>query len=154
MKVVIGSDHGGFQLKEKLKQYIKEELKYECQDYGTYNEERCDYTDYALLVAEAVANNKCDVGIVVDGAGIGSAIMANKVPGVRAAVANEVFTAINSREHNGANVLTLGSFIVGEGVARHIVKAWLSTGLSGDRNIRRVNKITAFENRLNQVRGS
>jgi len=153
MKIAIGSDHGGYALKEVLKKYLKDELQHEYLDLGTFSEERCDYTDFALLVAEAVCNKRCDFGIIIDAAGIGSSIMANKVPGVRAAVANEIYTARNSRGHNDANVLCLGSFIIGEGVAKEIVKVWLSTKFEGERNIKRVNKIIEFERRLNEFRG-
>lgn len=153
MNIAIGSDHGGYALKELLKKYLKEELNHDYVDFGTYSQDRCDYPDFAFLVAEAVANKRCDFGIMIDAAGIGSSIMANKVPGVRAAVANEIYTARNSRGHNNANVLCLGSYIIGEGVAKEIVKIWLSTPFEGERNIRRVGKIVDFENRLNKYRG-
>lgn len=153
LNIAIGSDHGGFALKELLKEYLKNELKHDYIDFGTYSKDRCDYPDFALLVAESVSNKRCDFGIIIDAAGIGSSIMANKVPGVRAAVANEIYTARNSRGHNNANVLSLGSYIIGEGVAKEIVKVWLSTPFEGERNIRRVNKIMEFENRLNEFRG-
>ncbi len=148
MKVAIGSDHGGFALKEKIKKYLSEDLKIEYEDFGTFNTNRCDYPDYAFLVARAVASNKCDFGIMVDGAGIGSAMMANKVPGVLAACANEIYTAHNSREHNGANVLTLGSFVVGEGVVKEIVKVFLTTKFEGERNLKRIKSILDIEKRL------
>ena len=148
MKIIIGSDHGGFALKGKLKQFIEKDLGHVCQDYGCYKEEACDYPDYAFLVAEAVANGLCDLGIMIDGAGIGSAITANKVPGVRAAVANEIYTARNSREHNNANLLTLGSQVIGEGLAKEIVRVWLGTEFAGGRHAKRVNKIIEFEKRL------
>ena len=152
MKIAIGSDHGGYKEKEEIKKYLKETLGPDVTDLGTYSTERCDYTDYALLVAQAVSSKKCDLGILIDGAGIGSSIMANKVPGIRAACANEITTAINSREHNGANVLCMGSGIIGVAVMKNIVKEWLSHDLNGDRNIRRVGKIVEFERRLNELR--
>ena len=148
MKIVIASDHGGFALKEKLKPYIQGELGHECLDYGCYREEACDYPDYAFLVAEAVANGLCDRGIMIDGAGIGSAIAANKIPGVRAAVCNEIYTARNSRAHNDANLMTMGSMVVGLGLAKEIVRVWLSTEFAGERHARRVEKIVGLERRL------
>ena len=153
MKIAIGSDHGGFALKEKIKQYLEEVLKIEYTDFGTYNTVRCDYPDYAFLVSHAVSTNKCDFGIMIDGAGIGSAMMANKVPGVLAACANEIYTAENSRHHNGANVLTLGSMVVGEGVAKEIVKTFLTTKFEGERNMERIKSILEIENRLLNNRG-
>lgn len=153
MRIAIGSDHGGYALKEVLKKYLKDELQHEYLDMGTFSQDRCDYTDFALLVAEAVCNKRCDFGIMIDAVGTGSSIMANKVPGVRAAVANEIYTVRNSRWHNDANVLCLGSLIIGEGVAKEIVKIFLSTKFEGERNIRRVNKIIEFERRLNEFRG-
>ena len=148
MKVAIGCDHGGYELKEKIKKYISEELHMQFEDFGTYNKNRCDYPDYAFLVAHAVSTKKCDFGIMIDGAGIGSAMMANKVPGVLAACANEIYTAENSRHHNGANVLTLGSMVVGEGVSKQIVKIFLTTKFEGERNIKRINSILDIEKRL------
>lgn len=153
MKVAIGCDHGGYPMKEMLKKYLKDELNVEYLDLGTFSDQRCDYPDFALLVGEAVSNKRCDYGIMIDAAGVGSSIMANKIPGVRAAVANEIYTARNSRAHNDANVLCLGSFIIGEGVAKEVVKVWLSTKFEGERNIKRVDKIIEFERRLNEARG-
>ena len=151
MRIAIGADHGGYAMKEMLKGYLKE-LGHEPVDFGTHSAERCDYPDFAFLVGSAVATKNCDEGIIVDAVGIGSSIMANKIPGVRAAVANEIYSARNSKLHNGANVLCLGSLIIGEGVCREIVKVWLETKLSGDRNISRVNMIMDFEKRLNESR--
>lgn len=148
MKIAIGCDHGGYPLKEILKKYFKDELKYEYIDFGTHSEKRCDYTDYAFLVAHAVSSKRCDFGIMIDAVGTGSSIMANKVYGIRAAVANEIYTARNSREHNNANLLCLGSYIIGSGIAKEIVKVWLSTNFSGERNIKRVEQIIEIEKRL------
>ncbi len=153
MKIAIGSDHGGYELKEKLKKYIADELNMQYEDFGTFNTNRCDYPDYAFLVAHAVSTKKCDFGIMIDGAGIGSCMMANKVPNVLAACANEVYTAENSRHHNGANVLTLGSMVIGEGVAKLIVKTFLTTKFEGDRNVARVNSILDIEKQLLNNRG-
>lgn len=148
MKIAIGSDHGGYELKEKIKKYLTEELKHQVEDFGTFNTNRCDYPDYAFLVSRSVSTKKSDFGIMVDGAGIGSAMMANKLPGVLAACANEIYTARNSRHHNNANVLTLGSFVIGEGVAKEIVKIFLETKFEGDRNIQRIKSIQDIEKRL------
>ena len=148
MKIAIGCDHGGYELKEVIKGYLSKELYIEFEDFGTYNKNRCDYPDYAFLVAQAVSSKKCDFGIMIDGAGIGSAMMANKIPGVLAACANEIYTAENSRHHNGANVLTMGSMVVGPGVAKEIVKTFISTKFEGDRNKQRIQSILDIEKRL------
>lgn len=148
MKIAIGCDHGGYELKEKIKIFLTEELKLQFEDFGTYNKNRCDYPDYAFLVSHAVSTNKCDFGIMIDGAGIGSAMMCNKVPGVLAACANEIYTARNSRQHNGANVLTLGSMVIGEGIAKEIVKTFLTTKFEGERNMKRIKSILEIEKRL------
>lgn len=153
MRVAIGCDHGGYELKEKIKEYLAKDLYIEFVDFGTYNKNRCDYPDYAFLVAEAVSTKKCDYGIMIDGAGIGSCMMANKIPGVLAACANEIYTARNSRHHNGANVLTMGSMVVGEGVAKEIVKIFLSTKFEGDRNKKRIQSILDIERRLLNYKG-
>ena len=149
MKIAIGCDHGGFELKEVIKKYLNEDLNIQFEDFGTFNKVRCDYPDYAFLVSHAVSTGKCDLGIMIDGAGIGSAMMANKVPGVLAACANEIYTAENSRHHNGANVLTLGSMVIGPGVAKEIVKTFLTTKFEGERNMQRINSILEIEKRLN-----
>ena len=149
MKVAIGCDHGGYDLKEVIKKYLKEDLNIQFEDFGTFNTVRCDYPDYAFLVSHAVATNKCDFGIMIDGAGIGSAMMANKVPGVLAACANEIYTAENSRHHNGANVLTLGSMVIGPGVAKEIVKTFLTTTFEGERNSQRIKSILEIEKQFN-----
>lgn len=143
MQVIIGSDHGGFELKEILKPYIIE-LGYECLDYGTHSTEPIDYPDIALLVAHAVSINKDTVGIILDGAGIGSAICANKLPGIRAAVCNDLFTARNSKEHNNANILTMGGRTIGSGLAKEIVKIWLECNFH-DRHKNRIDKILRIE---------
>ena len=146
-KIVIGSDHGGFELKEDLKGFIKE-LGYEVVDYGCYSEEPVDYPDIAFLVAETVATNENYFGIMIDSIGIASAMTANKVPNIRAAVCWNAFTANSSREHNDANVLTLGGRVLGKALAREIVKVWLETDYAGGRHTRRVNKIMEIENRF------
>ena len=149
MKIAIGSDHGGFELKEVIKKYLSDDLNIQYEDFGTFNKVRCDYPDYAFLVSHAVSTNKCEFGIVIDGTGIGSAMMANKVPGVLAACANEIYTAENSRHHNGANVLTLGSMVIGPGVAKEIVKTFLTTKFEGERNMVRIKSILEIEKQFN-----
>ncbi len=148
MRVIIGSDHGGFALKQDLVGFVRE-LAHEVVDYGTHSTDPVDYPDIALLVASAVAADpQRTVGIMVDGAGIGSAMTANKVPGVRAAPCFDTFTAKNSREHNDANVLTLGGRVTGVGLARDIVKTWLATPFGGQRHARRIEKMLQVERRF------
>lgn len=147
MRVVIGSDHGGYALKQDLAALIRE-LGHDLVDYGTHSPDPVDYPDIALLVATAVAADPAHtVGIVLDGAGTGSAITANKVPGVRAAACYDTFTARNSREHNNANVLSLGSRVTGVELAKEIVKTWLGSSFSGGRHSRRVEKMLQVERR-------
>jgi ribose 5-phosphate isomerase B len=142
--VAVGADHGGFKMKEELKALLNE-LGHRVQDFGTNSEAAVDYPDFAHAVARSVADGSSDVGIIIDGAGVGSAITANKVPGVRAAACYSVAVARNSREHNDANVLTLGSKTITSPEMREIVGAWLSTTLSEERHRKRVNKIEAIE---------
>lgn len=142
--VAVGADHGGFPMKEELKQFLTE-LGHQVRDYGTNSEAAVDYPDFAHAVAEAVANGHAELGIVIDGAGVGSAMTANKVPGVRAAACYSVAVAKNSREHNDANVLSLGSKTINSKEMREIVEAWLSTEIAEDRHRKRVAKITAIE---------
>ncbi|HEX8499944.1 MAG TPA: RpiB/LacA/LacB family sugar-phosphate isomerase [Pyrinomonadaceae bacterium] len=142
--VAVGADHGGFPLKEELKGLLAE-LGHRARDFGTDSTEAVDYPDFAHAVARAVAEGEADLGIVIDGAGVGSAMTANKVPGVRAAACYSVKVAVNSREHNGANVLTLGSGTITPDEMRDIVRAWLAADLTEDRHKRRVAKIDAVE---------
>ena len=142
--VAVGADHGGFAMKEKLKSFLAE-LGHRVHDFGTNSESAVDYPDFAHAVARAVADHSADVGIVIDGAGVGSAMTANKVPGVRAAACYSVEVARNSREHNGANVLTLGSKTITDDQMREIVRAWLTTDLTEERHRKRVGKIEAIE---------
>ncbi len=143
-QVAVASDHGGFQMKEELRAFLLE-LGHRVQDLGTYSDQPVDYPDFAHAVARAVADGYADVGIIIDGAGIGSAMTANKVPGVRAAACYSVALATNSREHNGANVLTLGSKTITSMEMKDIVSAWLGTDLSEDRHKKRVAKIDAIQ---------
>ena len=145
-KVAIGCDHGGFEMKEDLKAYLVE-LGYRPLDCGTHSEQPVDYPDFAFAVARQVADQTAFRGIIIDGAGIGSCVAANKVPGVRASMCYDQATAVNSREHNDANVLTLGAGLIGPSLARQIVNAWLETGFGGGRHARRVNKIIEIEQR-------
>jgi len=145
--VALGADHGGYKLKESLKAYVHE-LGYEAIDCGTGSTEAVDYPDFALAVAELVSQGRSWGGILVDGAGIGSCMAANKVPGVRAAMCYDQSTAANSREHNDANVLTLGAGLIGDSLARQIVKTWLETPFGGGRHAPRVEKIMEIERRF------
>src|SRR5687768_10237289 len=142
--IAVGADHGGFKMKEELKAYLKE-LGHQVHDFGTNSEEAVDYPDFAYAVARSVSEGASDVGIVIDGAGVGSAMTANKVPGVRAAACYSTAVARNSREHNGANVLTLGSKTINSAEMRDIVNAWLTTEMTEDRHRKRVEKIEAIE---------
>jgi ribose 5-phosphate isomerase B len=145
--VALGADHGGYKLKEALKGALRE-LGHEVIDCGTSSTDPVDYPDFALAVAELVSQGRALRGILVDGAGIGSCMAANKVPGVRAAMCYDQSTALNSREHNDANVLTLGAGLIGEALAKQIVKTWLETPFGGGRHARRVEKIMETERRF------
>jgi ribose 5-phosphate isomerase B len=142
--IALGADHGGFKMKEELKRFLNE-LGHRVHDFGTNSEDAVDYPDFAHAVARAVADGTADLGIIIDGAGVGSAITANKVPGVRAAACYSPAVARNSREHNDANVLTLGSKTISDGEMREIVQAWLATEISEERHRKRVSKIEAIE---------
>lgn len=144
--VAIGCDHGGFEMKEDLKAYLVE-LGYRPLDCGTHGTEAVDYPDFAFAVARQVTDGTAFRGIIIDGAGIGSCMAANKVPGVRAALCYDQATAVNSREHNDANVLTLGAGLIGGNLARQIVRTWLKTDFGSGRHARRVNKIMEIERR-------
>jgi len=142
--VAIGADHGGFHVKEELKQFLNG-LGVQVRDFGTNSTDAVDYPDFAHAVARSLGEGHVDVGIIVDGAGIGSAMAANKVPGVRAAACYNAALAKNSREHNGANVLTLGSGQNSIDEIKQIVEAWISTELTEERHKKRVNKINTIE---------
>ncbi len=142
--VAVGADHGGFKMKQELKGLLQE-LGHQVHDFGTDSEDAVDYPDFAYAVAQSVSDGGAEVGIVIDGAGVGSAMTANKVPGVRAAACYSAAVARNSREHNDANVLTLGSKTITSAEMREIVRAWLGTELSEERHRKRVNKIEAIE---------
>lgn len=143
-RVAIGADHGGFELKGILKTELTE-MGFEVTDVGTNSKEAVDYPDFAHAVAELVSAGKAWRGIAIDGAGIGSCIVANKVPGVRAGMAYDLSSAVNSREHNDTNVLTLGAGLIGVNLAKQIVKTWLTTEFAGGRHLPRVEKIRSVE---------
>ncbi len=147
--IAVGADHGGFRLKERIAFRLREQ-GHQVVDCGTDSAEPVDYPDFALAVAEMVANGECRWGIAVDGAGIGSAMVANKVPGVRAALCYDVSSARNSREHNHANVLTLGAGLIGEGLAVEIVEAWLATPWGEGRHARRVTMIDGIDKKYSR----
>ena len=142
--VAVGADHGGYPLKEELKTFLAE-LGHRVRDFGTNSTDAVDYPDFAHAVARAVAEGSADLGIIIDGAGVGSCMTANKVPGVRAAACYDTKVARNSREHNDANVLTLGSGMIDSKQMREIVQVWLSTEITEERHKKRVAKIEAVE---------
>ncbi|WP_295788350.1 ribose 5-phosphate isomerase B [uncultured Veillonella sp.] len=144
MKVAIGADHGGFRLKEAIKPVL-DSLGVEYKDFGTHSEDSVDYPDISAPVAQAVATGEYDRGILICGTGIGIGIAANKVPGIRAALCHDTFSAHASREHNNANILTMGERVIGPGLASDIVKIWLTTEFEGGRHERRIAKISALE---------
>jgi len=143
--IAIGSDHGGYELKEAIKSYLDaENIPY--RDFGTCSTESVDYSDIGLVVAKAVVSGECDMGIIICGTGIGISIAANKVPGIRAALCTDTYMARMAREHNNANVLALGGRVVGAGLALDIVKTFIETPFSNeDRHQRRIDKIRTIE---------
>ena len=146
-RVALAADHGGYALKEQLKAFIQKE-GYAVLDCGTHNTEAVDYPDLAYAAAQHVANGTAWRAVIIDGAGIGSCMVANKVPGIRAAMCYDQATASNSREHNNANVLTLGAGLIGPNLAQQIVKTFLTTEFAGGRHTRRVDKIDAIARRF------
>jgi ribose 5-phosphate isomerase B len=147
MTVSIGCDHGGFELKNEVIS-ILHELNIELIDYGTDSQKSVDYPDFGEKVSQAVSTGKTERGILICGTGIGMSIVANKFPGIRASLCNDLFTAKMSRLHNDANILVLGGRIVGKGLAKEIVKVWLGTSFEGERHCARLNKITQIEERI------
>lgn len=144
MKIAIGSDHAGFRAKESLKASLVA-AGHQVEDLGTKSEDSCDYTDFSFAVAERVAKSVAERGIILCGTGIGSAIAANKVKGIRAALVHDGFTAEMSRRHNDANVLVLGARVLAEERIKDLAKIWLETPFDGGRHERRVGKIGAYE---------
>ncbi len=144
MLIGIGSDHGGFELKEHIKEFLdQEEIKY--IDYGTHSDESVDYPEYGKKVGEAIISGEVDRGIVICGTGIGISLAANKVKGIRCALCSDTYSARMSREHNNANALALGGRVIGRDLAKEIVGVWLRSEFAGGRHERRVNKITEIE---------
>lgn len=145
-RLALAADHGGYTLKESLKPFLQQQ-GYQVDDCGTHSTELVDYPDFAYAVAKKVSDGEAWRGIIIDGAGIGSCMVANKVPGVRAAMCYNAATALNSREHNDANVLTLGAGMIDATLAQQIVLTWLNTIFAGGRHARRVDKIIALDRR-------
>lgn len=148
MKVALGSDHAGYKLKENLKQYLQE-LNIEYTDFGCNNEQSVDYPDIGFKVSVEVKNGRYDRGILICGTGIGMSIVANKIKGIKASLCHDIFSARNAREHNDANVLTLGERVIGTELARKILRVWLNTNFSQEkRHINRLNKIKKEEDKI------
>jgi len=144
MQILLACDHGGYELKEELKAFLKS-LGVEPIDMGTFNEDSVDYPDFGILAAERVSRGELEKGILICGTGIGMSIVANKFPKIRAALANDLYSSRCSREHNDANILIIGGRIVGKELAKEIVKVWLETPFAGGRHKRRLEKIEALE---------
>lgn len=149
MRIAIGSDHGGFGLKSEILKHLQEQ-GYEIKDFGCYSTDAVDYPDVAREIAEAVVKGEYDRGILICGTGIGISIAANKVPGIRAALCGDCFSAKASREHNDANILAMGERVIGVGLAKMITDIWLSTEFAGGRHTARVGKIGDIECNYNR----
>lgn len=147
--IAIGSDHGGYELKEAIKKHL-EERGIEYKDFGTFSEDSVDYPDYAREVAEAVASGQFEKGILLCGTGVGISIAANKVPGIRAAHVSDAFSARYSKEHNNANVLCMGGRVVGPGLAALLVDEWLDAEFQGGRHQKRIDKISEIEKKYSK----
>jgi ribose 5-phosphate isomerase B len=146
-KIIVGSDHAGFKLKENLKPYLLK-LGYKVNDVGTYSAERCDYPHIAYNLAKQVFSGKYDRGILICYTGIGNSIVANRLPGIRAALCYNIKAAKLSRQHNDSNVLVLGAAFVSAALAKRIVRVWLMTEFTGGRHRRRLNQIKTIEEKL------
>jgi ribose 5-phosphate isomerase B len=147
MTIAIGCDHAGVELKNELLSLLNN-LRIQYIDYGTDSPESVDYPDFGEKVSDAVSSGKIESGILICGTGIGMSIVANKFPGIRASLCNDLFTAKMSRLHNDANILVIGGRVVGKDLAKEIVKTWVSTPFEGNRHCRRLDKITKIEERL------
>lgn len=154
MKIAVGADHAGFELKEELKKEL-EKGGHEVIDYGTHSEEPCDYPDFAIAVGEAIRDKKAEAGIVVCGSGVGASVAVNKVPGVRAGLCHDTFSARQGREDDDTNVLCLGARVIGSSLAKEVVHAFVNAKFSGlERHVRRLNKVISAEKRyMNQTVG-
>ena len=142
--IAIGSDHGGYDLKQVVMKHLDSKgIKY--KDFGCYSTDSCDYPDIALPVAQSIINGECEKGILICGTGIGISIAANKVPGIRAAVVGDIFTAKATRQHNNANIIALGGRVVGPGLALELIDAFFASEFEGGRHVKRLDKITAIE---------
>ena len=146
MKIAIGADHGGFNLKKEIVALL-EELGQEYKDFGTHSADSIDYPDVAIPVAEAVAAGEFDRGILICGTGIGIGIAANKVKGIRAALVHDSFSAKATRQHNDSNIMTMGERVIGPGLALDLVTTWLDTDFEGGRHSNRVDKMSAYESK-------
>jgi ribose 5-phosphate isomerase B len=143
-KIAVGSDHAGFLMKERLREYLRAR-GYDVEDCGTYSQRAADYADFARKVAARVARREVEWGVLVCGTGLGMAMAANKIPGVRAATCNDTLLARFAREHNNANILALGSRMLDESAARKILDTWVATRFAGGRHKQRVEKVNAIE---------
>ena len=145
LKVAVASDHGGFELKQKIMELLSV-LKIEYEDFGSYTEGSVDYPDYAFLVGSKVVNKEFDRGILICGTGVGISIAANKVKGVRCALVHDVFTAKATRQHNDTNVLAMGGRVIGDELAKMIAQTWLEETFMGEHHVNRIDKISKYEN--------
>jgi ribose 5-phosphate isomerase B len=152
MRVAIGADHAGYQMKNELAALLGD-LGHEITDFGTNSPESVDYPDIALAVARAVADGRADRGLLVCGTGVGTSIVANKVPGVRAALCHDTFSARATREHNDSNVLCLGARVIGPSLAAEVVRTWFGAGFAGGRHGHRVDRIGEIETELGAAPG-
>ncbi|UCD57001.1 MAG: ribose 5-phosphate isomerase B [Candidatus Hydrogenedentota bacterium] len=144
MMLAVASDHAGFELKQKIKEYLESE-GHGVEDFGCYDAQSCDYPDYARKLCEALLDNKCERGVLICGTGLGMSYAANRYEGIRAALCLNTFMAEMSRAHNDANVLVLGSRIIDLAAARDILRVWMETPFEGGRHLRRIRKIDGYE---------
>jgi ribose 5-phosphate isomerase B len=148
MKIVIGCDHGGFELKEVIKKFLSNEMKVTPDDVGTFSNDSVDYPDIGIKVAKKVQSGEFERGILICGTGIGMSIVANRFPKIRAALCHDTYTARMSREHNNSNILAIGGRITEENLAKEIVRIWLASKFQGGRHQRRLDEITDMENTI------